>query len=207
MSYFPFFIQLKGKKCLVAGGGKVALRKVKTLCEMEGEVTVVAPNIVKKMEELPIRICTRAFTRQDLAGQFLVVAATDDKALNEQICAWCEEEGILVNSVSHSENETDGKTEFLFPSLVHKDDVVVGITTSGKSPALAAALRKEIGAVLPEQIGAVNQYLGDMRMQLKEEIPEEGVRRKISRELARQGLKEGKLTKEDFEKIKTVYWK
>lgn len=181
MAYFPFFIDLEGQRAVVAGGGRVALRKVKALVEYGASVTVIAENcceeLMEYLNEGKILVIKTKYNyepqafgeedgqeqRQNLSEQFaacmsgakVVILATDNAGLNHAAAAWCRENGILVNTADQMED-----CDFLFPALVHQKDVTVGITTGGKSPLLAARIRKEIEKGCPEYIGEVAEWLG-----------------------------------------------
>lgn len=189
MSYFPVFVQLEGKQCLVVGGGSVALRKIQTLCEMGASVTVVAPQICPEIQAKPVEICRREFEERDLKDRFLVVAATDEEKINAQVAALCSSQGILVNSVTKEEPEG-----FLFPAVIERGSVVIGISSSGNSPALTAQLKQRLEAALPAWIGGLSDSLGAFREKLKQEVADEGVRKEIYRELAAWGLEHGEIT-------------
>ena len=105
MSYFPMFIELRDKKCLVVGGGRIALRKVEVLKDFGADVSVAAPVILQEISEMKGVSCRRKqFGQEDLEGQELVVAATDDKELNHRISRACRKKNIPVNAVDQMED-------------------------------------------------------------------------------------------------------
>ena len=114
MSYFPMYIPLEQIRCLIVGGGSVALRKAQVLLDFEAKVTVVAPRIHDRLRVHPQVMCLmREFQVQDLENQKLVVAATDDKKLNHDISVLCRQRNIPVNAVDQTKDCT-----FLFPAYV-----------------------------------------------------------------------------------------
>ena len=129
--YFPIFIDLSEKHIVVIGAGKIASRRVRTLLEFAGKITVVAPEISEEILALagmgPVQLKRRAFEETDLEDADMVLAITDDKELNKKIGALCKEKKIPVNT-SHDKDLCD----FYFPGVVQKDNVVVGVTASGK---------------------------------------------------------------------------
>ena len=136
MAYFPLFINIKNKPCLVAGGGKVAMRKARVLLDFGAQVFVIAPVIekgIKRMKE--ITVMEREFLLEDIDDKTLVVAATDDAAENHRIAELCKERGILVNAVDRIED-----CSFIFPAYVKQKDVVAAFSSSGKSPVLTQYL-------------------------------------------------------------------
>lgn len=164
MAYFPLFVSLDKFPCLVIGGGKVALRKVRTLQEYGAEVTVVSPQIHSEMEALAgVKLIRRKFEEKDLGDIKIVFAASSDDACNREAVRLCREKGILVN-VADAAKECD----FFFPALVKRGDVVVGVSTGGKSPAIASGIRKEIDRVLPDNLGAFTEEIGRLRKKIRD---------------------------------------
>ena len=145
--YFPIFIDLSEKHIVVVGAGKIASRRVSTLLEFVGKITVVAPEISEEILALagkgPVQLKRRAFEETDLDGVDMVLAITDDKELNKKIGALCKEKKIPVNT-SHDKDLCD----FYFPGVVQKDNVVVGVTASGKDHAQAKEVTEKIRGVL-----------------------------------------------------------
>lgn len=141
--YFPIFIDLSDKKILVVGAGAVALRRIRTLCGFAGEIHVCAPKVRDEIWELsekfPIVIEEQAFTPAQLDGQDFVLAATDNAALNREIAGLCKEKGIPVNVCSEKE-----LCDFYFPSVLKKDEIVIGINASGKDHGLVKRTRIEL---------------------------------------------------------------
>ncbi len=155
MAYFPCFLDLTGKPCLIVGGGKVALRKAEKLLAFSPKLTVIAKQFCPEFQQFTqVTRLERAFQFTDLEGMQLVISATEDRALNHEIFRYCQERGILVNTVDEKEN-----CGFLFPALAQQGAVTVGISTSGTSPIFARYLREEIEKLLAEkaEIGAVMQ--------------------------------------------------
>ncbi len=202
MAYFPIFIEMRHKKCLVVGGGRVAARKVRALLEYEAAVKVVALSVcddIKRYarEYKSLEIAQRAFCYADCDDCFVVIGATDDKKLNKSIYDYCNARRILVNIISGKEFCT-----FLFPATVKRRDISVGVTTSGKSPALAKVIRKQIEEIFPSHYGELNDILGWAREHILREIGEEKKRRRIFSHLIEGGTKQNKLwTKEEILEI------
>lgn len=180
MGYFPFFMELEGKRGVIVGGGKVAARKVEKLLGFGPDLTVIAPEIkacVRIQGELlqedaaaSLHFEERAFQVADLHGAYFVIAATDDEALNGQIADYCKAQRIPVNVVDDRE-----KCTFFFPALVKDGPLTVGISTDGKSPLASSWVRREIDGILPEGLGGIVDLLGQIRpavMALKAEEAE-----------------------------------
>lgn len=164
MGYFPFFIDIKGKNVVIAGGGKVAYRKIVKLLPFEPEIKVISPEICEKIASLDgIETVQREFRDSDLDNAFAVIGATDDERLNSRISELCRGKNILVNIVDDME-----KCGFIFPALVKESDITVGISTSGKSPLFAQHLRRYIDDLLDDRELAIAGILGRYRPVIKD---------------------------------------
>lgn len=146
--FFPLFMDLTEKQILVIGAGKIAARRIRTLVDFVGKVTVVAPRIEPQIRELAdtnhkVVLFERCFLAEDLDDKDIVLAATDQPALNEEVVRKCHEKGIPVNTV-HNQNLCD----FYFPGVVSKDPIVVGISACGKDHAAAKEAAARIRKVL-----------------------------------------------------------
>lgn len=169
MGYFPFYIDIENKKCVVVGGGVVALRKVEKLLPFKPRITVIAPEIHEEIEGLSeLEIHRRKFVDKDIEGAFLVISATDDKELNAHIFKLCNDRNILVNTVDDKDN-----CSFIFPALVKKENVTVGISTEGKSPIYARFLREKIESSIDDNCDRIIDILSGIRSLIKCEIPTE----------------------------------
>lgn len=170
MPWFPMFVQLKGAEVLLVGGGTVALRKAEKLLPYGPQITVVAPDIIPELAALPgPTLCRRPFAESDLQKKLaLVIAATDDTDLNRNIAALCREKRIPVNVVDDPE-----ACGFLFPALVRRGRLSVGISTGGASPTAAVWLKERIESILPPHFGAALDRLEALRPTMKAQIPDE----------------------------------
>ena len=163
----PYMISLKlaNRACLVVGGGEVAGRKIRTLLASGARVTVVARaagEAVKKLaEEGAIILFQRSVTADDVAGTFLVIAATDDHDTNREIAGWARSSGALVN-VADSPEESD----FFVPATVQRGDLTIAIATSGRMPALARRLREDLEAQFGREYGIYLELLDEARRQI-----------------------------------------
>jgi siroheme synthase-like protein len=167
MAYYPVFLELKGRPCLVVGGGQVAARKVEGLLAAGARVTVVSPSLdpdlAKLTAERRIRHVERPYQRMDMKGYALVIAATDDGAANERVAGEARQSGIPVNVV-----DEPALCDFILPSVVRRGDVVLAISTGGLSPALARWLREELETYLSEDFERLAQLLAEVRSELRE---------------------------------------
>lgn len=170
MPWFPLFIQLQSARVLLIGGGTVALRKAEKLLPFGPLVTVVAPHIDPRLADLPgVTVCRRPFAERDLdPAPALVIAATGDRALNHRAAALCKERRIPVNVV-----DDPAACGFLFPALVRRGPLTVGICTGGASPTAAVWLKHRIEELLPPQFESALTRLGALRAALKaQDLPE-----------------------------------
>jgi len=172
VSYFPFFVELEQKEGLVVGGGVTALRKVQKLLPYGPRLTVVSPVFHREIEQLPeLELLRRPFDPALLEGRFFVIAATDDPELNHRIARLCRQRGILVNVVDSRADCT-----FLFPALVKRGDLTVGISTGGASPSAAVWLKEQIGALVPDGMEAILTCLEAQRDAVRAMFPDEAQR-------------------------------
>lgn len=162
MAYFPFFVELSGRSGLIVGGGTVALRKAGKLLPYGPRLTVVAPEILPQLAALPgVQLLARPFQPQDLDGQSFVIAAADDPAVNRLVSSLARERGIPVNAADSKEDST-----FLFPALVRRGELSVGISTSGASPTAAVWLKDQVEHLLPQHLEEILLWLEQLRPQL-----------------------------------------
>lgn len=187
MSYFPMYVELKDCPCLIAGGGSVAARKVKTLLEFGADITVIAPDLAESIANNPdIKAIRRKFCEEDLEGASLVVAATGDVAVNHRIAGLCRERRIPVNAVDQKED-----CSFIFPSYVKKGEVTAAVTSGGLSPVITQYLKEQIRRLMPEYIGELAEELGRIRPVVKAALPTEAQRRAVYAELLLKALNGG----------------
>ncbi len=186
MSFFPFFREIEGIKGLIVGGGKVALRKAKKLLPYGPRLVVIAPEILPEFDKMNVTLVKRTFCDSDITPDVqFVIAACDDEEQNRQISLLCSAQNIPVNVVDCPEYCT-----FLFPSLVKRGDLSVGISTSGASPLAAVWLREQIEALLPEHFERTLEWLKEQRPVIKEQIKEEAVRSRYLKQLFLQCMEE-----------------
>ncbi len=164
-AYYPLFLDLRGRRCVVVGGGRVAQRKVKGLLEAQAQVVVVAPEASRALCRWAstgrIRLRQRPYRRADLRGAALVMVATDEAALNARVAQDAEAMGIPVNVA-----DAPGLCTFIVPSVLRRGPLTVAISTSGASPALAATIRRELEGLYPPQLGAYLRRLAALRKEL-----------------------------------------
>ncbi|HEX3542869.1 MAG TPA: bifunctional precorrin-2 dehydrogenase/sirohydrochlorin ferrochelatase [Acidimicrobiales bacterium] len=158
---YPVNLILTGKRCLVVGGGPIAARKVAGLLACGADVHVVAPAVSPELAALPVAVEQRPYREEDLAGNRLVIAATNDAALNRTIYQQAEQQSIWVNSADDPASCT-----FTLPSIIRRGPVMVTVSTGGRSPALATWLKRR----LEEEVGSEYEVLVDLLSTTREDM-------------------------------------
>jgi siroheme synthase-like protein len=164
---YPVFLNIEGRKCVVVGGGQVALRKVSTLLEHGARVEVVSPELCTELSGLAkdgeIAARQRGFQPGDLKGSFIAVAATDDSRTNGQVAKEAKASGIPVNIVNDPVN-----SDFIVPSSLSRGDIMIAISTGGKSPALARKIRARLEKEFGEEYASLVELIDEVRTELKQ---------------------------------------
>jgi len=162
MRYFPVFLDLKNRKCVVVGGGRVAERKIQNLRKAGAAVTVVSPRLTPALERLKetkgIEHRRRAYKTGDLKAAFLAVAATDHRPTNEKVFREASARRIPVNAVDDPVHCT-----FIVPAVISRGDILIAISTGGRSPALAKALRKKLEREVGGEYSSLLKLIGAVR--------------------------------------------
>ena len=160
---YPVGLVVAGRPVLVVGGGRVAARKAGDLVACGARVTVVAPEVVPALAERPeVTVERRPYRTGEAAGYRLVVTATGDRAVDQQVYDDAEAAGVWVNSADDPERCT-----FTLPAVVRRDPVVVAIATGGHSPALATWLRRRLSDELGPEVAVLAGVLGEARSRVK----------------------------------------
>jgi uroporphyrin-III C-methyltransferase/precorrin-2 dehydrogenase/sirohydrochlorin ferrochelatase len=159
MDYLPVFFKITHQPCLVVGGGHIAKRKVNLLLKAEANVTVIALEVLPELKAQILaaggQVIEQAYEASYVANKRLVIAATDDLALNKQVFDDCEALSIPVNVV-----DAPDLCRFIFPSIIDRSPVVVAISSSGQSPVLARMLRTRLESIIPAAYGQVSGFCG-----------------------------------------------
>jgi precorrin-2 dehydrogenase/sirohydrochlorin ferrochelatase len=165
MRYYPVFIDIIDKSCLVVGGGQVGTRKVLTLLDCGARVTVVSAAVTPELQALAdqqkITLRLDNYRTADLDGMFLVIGATDDEFLNRKIHFDAERQHKLCNIADRPE-----ACNFILPSVVNRGDLTIAISTAGKSPALAKHLRRKLQKSFGDEYAELLQIMGALRTKL-----------------------------------------
>jgi|FLYL01.1.fsa_nt_gi siroheme synthase-like protein len=168
MRYYPVFLDLAGKPVVVIGGGRIAHQKMENLLKAGADVTVISPKLNAEMQALKdagkFRHIERTYQRGDLEGAFLVFAAANDREVNAAVSAEGKERGVWVNAV-----DDPPYCDFIMPAIVQRGDLIIAVSTSGTSPAMARKMREELEAFLTEEYAAMLELAAQVRAELREE--------------------------------------
>ena len=216
MAYFPMFVDLSDKPCLVIGGGNVAYRKVKVLLDFDARIKVVAEDICDELRHLAaddkeaitrtgidtagrecshvyqntsdrIEIIKRRFEKKDCVGMKMVIAATDDKILNHNIAEYCKSKNIMVNAVDQKED-----CSFIFSSYVKEKNLVAAFSSGGNSPVLTQYLKSKEKEILTPFLGELNEYMGQIRESVIAEYDTEEERKRVFKEIVCKAIDNNK---------------
>lgn len=174
MDYLPLFFNLKDQPVLLIGGGEIALRKARLLNRAGAATQVVATAVHKDLPALVSHVHERPYSESDLQGKVLVVAATDDSALNETVSKACRGLNLPVNVVDQPELCT-----VIFPAIVDRDPVTIAVSSGGKAPILTRTLRGMIESTIPAAYGELAKFAGSYRDKVKQSVSDMGLRRRF----------------------------
>ncbi len=170
MNTFPLFFKLDNRKVLIVGGGDVALRKADLLSRAGAAITIVAPDICEELQALlqddKHELIYEHYNKKYMQGARVIIAGTDIEALNHQVHADATELNIPVNVV-----DTPPLCDFIFPAIVDRNPIVIGISSNGKAPVLARLLRARLETLIPQGYGKLAKLAGDFRAEVKTKIP------------------------------------
>lgn len=202
MSYFPMFVEMEGRHCLVVGGGQVALRKVKVFLDFGAQVKVIAAEILPEICQMENVVCQQKyFEDTDLDGQEFAVAATDDMELNQRVSMACKRKKIPINVVDKPE-----ECSFIFPAYLKEGKVVAAFSSGGQSPAVTQYLKGQMRPVMTGLIGEIAACLGDLRGIVQQNPGTRAAGREIYKEILHLSLEEDRIpSKEEIESMIQKY--
>ncbi len=178
MQYLPIFADLNAKSVLLVGGGHVALRKARTLLQAGAVLTVVAKefaeDFIEWQQQQRVHLIHGEFAESLLAGQWLVLAATDDDELNARVHLAATAQQIWVNTVDDQD-----KCEFIFPSIIDRSPILVAISSGGSAPVLVRRLREKLETLLPQHLGPLARLVGKFRRKVQEKLDNFAERRQF----------------------------
>ncbi len=166
MRYYPIFLDIADRPCVVVGGGRVAERKAQSLADAGADVKVISPAFTNglkgKARKDGITLIRRNYKTGDLKGAYLAIAASASKAVNKRVHNEASERNVLINVVDSPEI-----CSFIVPSVVERGRLVIAISTSGAAPALAKILRKELEKIIGPEYEAFLEIIAKARAGLK----------------------------------------
>lgn len=167
MKYYPIFLYLRDRQCLVVGGGEVATRKVKSLLKAGARVMVISPEVTEAIQEWQSqgKLChlARCYRRGDLRGFFMAYAATGIVEVDQQMAAEADMERVLLNVV-----DLPMLCDFITPAIVQRGDLVIAVSTDGKSPGFAKLVRQQLENFVGPEYGEALEVVGAKRGALKQ---------------------------------------
>jgi len=165
-TYYPIFLNIQGKNCVVIGGGNVALRKVKGLLECGAKVTLISPKphpeIVKLSKRRAIHLIQRDYEKEDLEDAAIVFACTDVKKVNRKVAEDAKGVRVLVNIA-----DDPRPSDFIIPSFFRRGNLTIAISTAGVSPALARKIRTNLEKSFGKEYASLLSIVGEIRSAMK----------------------------------------
>jgi precorrin-2 dehydrogenase / sirohydrochlorin ferrochelatase len=175
-SYYPMFVDLQGKRCLVVGGGEIATRKVQGLLDADALVVVVSPALCEALATLAVQgVITyqaRPFRADDVLGCTLVIGATDQLEVNRAVCKAARAHDVWVNIV-----DTPEACDFIAPAIVRRGPLQIAISTAGHSPTLAKRIRMQLEEAYGPEYGRLLEKLGRERQRIRHLIRDPDLRK------------------------------
>jgi precorrin-2 dehydrogenase/sirohydrochlorin ferrochelatase len=179
---YPVTLNLEDRRCVVIGGGRVAERKVQSLLAAGAKVWVIAPEATPLLQRLSgeqkITWVRNEYDEDCLEDSFLAVAATDRRDINNMISSDCRKRNILVNVV-----DSMVESDFIFNSFIQRGDLIIAVSTNGKSPALASKIKEELQEVYGPQYARLLDFLGDVRAEILRAVSGAGMKNKLLKEI------------------------
>jgi siroheme synthase-like protein len=186
MRYYPIYLDLKGRHALVVGGGAIAEGKALQLVDAGAHVTVVSPELTEALraaaDRAEINHLSGSFAEGDLNGAFLVISATDDRKVNEEVARAAKERGVLCNVVDQPD-----LCDFITPALVTRGGLQISVSTGGGSPTLTQRVKREVAAAIGEEYGALLEIATEMRAEAKYRITDFERRKEALRSFVESG--------------------
>jgi len=185
-TYYPIMLDVSGRRCVVVGGGRVALQKVSALLEAGASVRVVAPRIDEALRSLcDVELCEAPYGPSSLDGAVLAIAATDVPEVNARVFADCRARGVLCNVVDRPE-----WCDFILPSVLRRGLLTVAVSTGGASPSLAGRRRRRLEEQFDAAYEPLLEALAAARALVRRRVSDETLRRRIADDLASDELLE-----------------
>jgi len=202
MKYYPVFLNLNGKQALVVGGGIVAERKIEILLDCGALIDIISKKLTDKLNEFleSGKICRigESFKENHLDNVFLVIAATNDERLNHKISNIAQTRGLLVNAV-----DQPADCNFIVPSILRKGDLLIAISTSGKSPSLAKKIRRDLEPQFGDEYASFLTLMGRIRDKILAKKLPQNENSQIFHEIANSDTLKA-LSHNDWEQVESI---
>lgn len=200
MNRFPLCINLEDKRFLIVGYGRIAKRKLKAISEFTSNIKIITKDPTEEKLGKGIEIVNKCFDEKDIEGMDFVITATGSREQDEAIVAACKSRGIPVNAADDRD-----ECDFFLPGIIKRGDLVVSVSTSGKSPAYSKHLREQIEDVIPDSIEKVLDIMGELRKSLPSKVESQVERSKIYNYVMSKLLSMDDLDKANVDKIIEEY--
>lgn len=201
MNRFPLCINLENKSFVVVGSGRIAMRKLAAIRQFTDKIKIITKDHIKEDLYDGIKIERKTFDEDDLEGADFVITATGSRERDEAIVAFCKAKGIPVNAADDRE-----ECDFFLPGIIKRGDLVVSVSTTGKSPAYSRYLREQIEDMIPDNIEAILDILGDLRGNLSSKIDSQQERSRIYKYVMLMLLKLDDINEVNIDKIIEAYY-
>ena len=201
MNRFPLCINLENKSFVVVGSGRIAMRKLAAIRQFTDKIKIITKEPIKEDLYDGIEIERKTFDEDDLEGADFVITATGSRERDEAIVASCKAKGIPVNAADDRD-----ECDFFLPGIIKRGDLVVSVSTTGKSPAYSRYLREQIEDMIPDNIEAILDILGDLRGNLSSKIDSQQERSRIYKYVMLMLLKLDDINEVNIDKIIEAYY-
>lgn len=186
-SYYPAFLNIAGRKCVIIGGGKVAQRKCSALLAAGADVTVISPKITngirRYVERGQITHIGRGYKKGDLKKAFIAVSATESETINEKVARDARHSRVLLNVVDNAP-----LCDFIVPSVLRRGYLTIAVSTGGVSPAMAATIRRDLEDMYGREIPRYLRFLEGIRAEALFNVKDMTKRRRLLKDLASQKM-------------------
>lgn len=187
--YYPIYLDIENRNVVIIGGGNVCARKAETMMNYGARVTVISPDFTDEIEKWAgdgcLQLRRKTYDEHDLDDANIVIASTDDEAVNTQIAADCRRRRIPVNVV-----DVTHLCEFIVPAIVEKGSIQIAVSTGGKSPVIARTLKEDLHRLIGPEYDEINQVLGSLREGAKNVLPTDIDRKRFFDGIVAQGILE-----------------
>lgn len=188
MNYYPVNLNIKERRCLVVGGGQVGTRKIKTLLKCHARVTAVSPfftDDINNIDTPNLTLHKRDYLESDINGMFIVICATDDGKLNRRIADDAQKKNILCNVI-----DDPSCCNFTLPSVIESGDLMITVSTGGKSPFFSKKLKGELKSKFGPEYGDLLKVMGAIRERVLAKSNDSGSNRELFEKIIEGGLLE-----------------